>query len=74
MFGSGIWRGGDPVQTIRVVLGPCTGLTKRAFDEFKIRWIPPVPLVYPQPAGFFFLGCSLTGKKTADPLASMLAD
>ena len=31
-------------------------LTKRAFDEFKIRWIPPVPLVYPQPAGFFFLG------------------
>ena len=48
--------------------------TKRAFDEFKIRWIPPVPLVYPQPAGFFFLGCSLTGKKTADPLASMLAD
>ena len=31
-------------------------LTKRAFDEFKIRWISPVPLVYPQPAGFFFLG------------------
>ena len=47
---------------------------KRAFDEFKIRWIPPVPLVYPQPAGFFSLGCSLTKKKTADPLASMLAD
>ena len=28
-------------------------VTKRAFDEFKIRWIPPIPLVYPQPAGFF---------------------
>ena len=28
---------------------------KRAFDEFKTRWIPPVPLVYPQPAGNFFL-------------------
>ena len=46
----------------------------RAFDEFKIRWIPPVQLVYPEPAGFYFLGCSLTKKKTADPLASMLAD
>ena len=47
---------------------------KRAFDEFKIRWIPPVPLVYPQPAGFFSLGCSLTKKNPAGPLASMLAD
>ena len=35
----------------------------RAFDEFKIRWIPPVQLVYPEPAGFYFLGCSLTKKK-----------
>ena len=26
---------------------------KGAFDEFIIRWLPPVPLVYPQPAGFF---------------------
>ena len=49
---------------------------KRAFDEFKIRWIPPVPLVYPQPAGFFFLGVFADKKKPADPdpLASMLAD
>ena len=35
---------------------------KRAFDEFKIRWIPPVPLVYPQPAGLFFLGVFADGK------------
>ena len=50
-------------------------LTKRASDEIKIRWIPPVSLVYPQPAGFFFLvGCSLTKKNPAGPLASMLAD
>ena len=47
---------------------------KRAFDEFTIRWIPPVPLVYPQPAALFFLWCSLTGINPADPLASMLAD
>ena len=47
---------------------------KRAFDEFKIRWVPPVPLVYPQPAGLFFLGVFADEKKTADPLASMLAD
>ena len=37
--------------------------SNRAFDEFKIRWIPPVPLVYPQPAGFFFLGVFADGKK-----------
>ena len=41
--------------------------TKRAFDEFKIRWIPPVPLVYPQPAGFFFLGVFADEKKTSGP-------
>ena len=38
-------------------------ITKRAFDEFKIRWVPPVPLVYPQPAGLFFLGVFADGKK-----------
>ena len=48
--------------------------TKGAFDEFKIRWIPPVPLVYPQPAGFVFLGAFADEKNQADPLASMLAD
>ena len=40
---------------------------KRAFDEFKIRWIPPVPLVYPQPAGFFFLGVFADEKKNQMP-------
>ena len=45
----------------------CHKKTKRAFDEFKSRWIPPVPLDYPQPAGFFFLGCSLTKKNPAGP-------
>ena len=47
---------------------------KSAFDGFKSRWLPPVPLVYPQPAGFFLRGCSLTKKKQAVPPASMLAD
>ena len=36
---------------------------KRAFDEFKIRWVPPVPLVHPQPAEFFFLGVFADEKK-----------
>ena len=39
---------------------------KRAFDEFNIRWVPPVPLVHPQPAGLFFLGVFADEKKTAD--------
>ena len=27
--------------------------SKGAVGEFKTRWLPPVPLVYPQPLGFF---------------------
>ena len=46
-------RGGSLLES---TLHFSVSTTKRAFDEFKIRWIPPVPLVYPQPAGFFFLG------------------
>ena len=42
-----------------------TFFVKGAFDEFKIRWIPPVPLVYPQPAGFLFLGAFADEKKSS---------
>ena len=47
------------------VTTPYISNIKRAFDEFKIRWIPLVPLVYPQPAGFFFLGVFADEKKTS---------
>ena len=40
-------------------------VTKSAFDGFKNRWLPPVPLVYPQPAGFFFEGVFADEKKTS---------
>ena len=42
--------------------------------SYKIRWVPPVPLGYSQPTGFISFACSLTGKKPAGPLASMLPD
>ena len=35
------------------------------FDGFKNRWLPPVPLVYPQPAGFFSEGVFADEKKTS---------
>ena len=38
---------------------------KRAFDEFKTHWIPPVPLVYPQPAGILFAWVFADGKKNS---------
>ena len=36
--------------------------TKRAFGEFKIRWVPPVPPVYLQPAGRVGKGSNVTQK------------
>ena len=40
----------------------------------KSAGYPRFRLFTPNPPDYFFLGCSLTEKKPADPLASMLAD
>ena len=45
---------------------------KSAFDGFKNRWLPPIPLVYPQPAGFFFEGVFADEKKTLKYTTEMI--
>ena len=47
-------------------------LAKGAFDEFKNRWLPPVPLVYPRSACFFFNVRPVVKMKQSSKTASRL--
>ena len=62
----------------RLDLSPCGVLVvfkhQKVENKFKNRWLPPVPLVYPRSACFFFNVRSMVKMKQAAPLAKLLAD